>query len=85
VILEGDACLGRASISLRSGDPVQGLSEAYGRLFEAVTKVREQQSQQFAVLLNDWTASGSKGDQVISVEDILERIVTPWRPRPQCC
>ena len=63
--------------SLQSGDDVQGLSEAYGRLFEAVTRVREQQSQQFALLLKDWTASGSKGDQVIPVEQILERIVAP--------
>ena len=63
--------------SLQSGDDSQGLSEAYGRLFEAVTRVREQQSQQFALLLMDWTASGSKGDQVIPVEQILERIVAP--------
>ena len=66
-----------ARLTLRSGDPVQNLSEAYGRLFEIVTKVREQQSQQFATLLKDWTESGSKSDQVIPVEQILQQIVAP--------
>lgn len=66
-----------ARLSLRSGDPVRQLSEAYARLFEQVRKVREQQSQVFAKLLADWTAAGSKSDEIIPVERALEEIVAP--------
>lgn len=66
-----------ARLSLRSGDPVQGLSETYARLFEAVTKLREEQAKQFAQLLADWTAAGSQSDEVIPIERVLEQIVAP--------
>ena len=52
-----------ARLSLRSGDPVQVLSEAYARLFEAVTQIRETQAHGFARLLVDWTAAGSQADE----------------------
>ncbi len=66
-----------ARLCLRSGDPVQGLSETYARLFDAVTKLREQQSKQFAQLLADWTAAGSQSDEVIPIERVLEQVVGP--------
>ncbi|QDU98793.1 BREX-2 system phosphatase PglZ [Lignipirellula cremea] len=66
-----------ARLSLRSGDPVRHLSEAYSRLFELVRQIREQQSQGFAKLLTDWTAAGSQGNDVIPVERALEQIVAP--------
>lgn len=66
-----------ARLSLRSGDPVQGLSETYARLFDAVTKLREQQAKQFAQLLADWTAAGSQSDEVIPIERVLEQVVAP--------
>jgi hypothetical protein len=66
-----------ARLALRSGDPVRELSEAYGRLFDQVTELREKQAHRFATLLKDWTAAGSTGDDVIPVESILERIVGP--------
>ncbi len=66
-----------ARLSLRTGDPARELSEAYAQLFEVVTRVREQQAQQFAQLLTDWTAAGSQGDQIVPVESILEQIVAP--------
>lgn len=66
-----------ARLSLRSGDPVQGLSETYARLFDAVTRFREEQARQFAQLLADWTAAGSQSDEVIPVERVLEQIVAP--------
>ncbi|MCA9081962.1 MAG: BREX-2 system phosphatase PglZ, partial [Planctomycetaceae bacterium] len=66
-----------ARLSLRSGDPVRTLSEAYARLFTQVREIRERQSQQFARLLTDWTAAGSKGDEIIPVERVLEKIVAP--------
>ena len=59
------------------GDPVQVLSEAYAKLFEVVTQVRESQSQAFARLLVDWTAAGSQADGVVPVERILDEIVAP--------
>jgi len=69
-----------ARLSLRSGDPVRELSEAYAVLFEQVTKIREVQSYQFAELLRDWTAMGSTGKAVIPIEQILESIVAPLVP-----
>ncbi|MGQ4808738.1 hypothetical protein NKDENANG_02126 [Candidatus Entotheonellaceae bacterium PAL068K] len=66
-----------ARLSLRAGDPVRELSEAYARLFDKVTAVREQQSCRFAELLRDWTAAGSVGDQVMPVERILDEIIGP--------
>jgi hypothetical protein len=46
-----------ARLTLRSGDPVRELSEAYAKLFDSVTSIRERQSQRFAELLQDWTAA----------------------------
>ncbi|MFV2066023.1 MAG: BREX-2 system phosphatase PglZ [Pirellulales bacterium] len=66
-----------ARLSLRSGDPVRKLSEAYARLFDQVRQIRQQQSQVFAKLLADWTAAGSQGDEIVPVERALEEIVAP--------
>jgi len=64
-------------LSLRSGDPVQVLSAAYARLFEAVTQIREKQAHRFAQLLVDWTAAGSQVDDLVPVERVLEQFVAP--------
>ncbi|MBV9385205.1 MAG: BREX-2 system phosphatase PglZ [Chroococcidiopsidaceae cyanobacterium CP_BM_ER_R8_30] len=66
-----------ARLSLRSGDPVRELSEAYTTLFKQIAAIREKQSHQFAELLRDWTAIGSTGEAVIPVEQILESVVAP--------
>jgi hypothetical protein len=66
-----------ARLTLRSGDPVSELSEAYSKLFNAVTTVREQQSRAFAELLRDWTAAKTSDEIVVPVERILEQIVAP--------
>jgi hypothetical protein len=66
-----------ARLSLRSGDPVRKLSEAYARLFDRVTEIRQRQSQTFAKLLADWSAAGSHGDDVIPVERVLAEVVAP--------
>ncbi len=66
-----------ARLSLRSGDPVQVLSEAYAKLFDVVTQVREAQAHGFARLLVDWTAAGSQGGELVPVERVLEEIVAP--------
>lgn len=66
-----------ARLSLRSGDPVHELSEAYAKLFERVTQKRERQSHHFANILRDWTAAGSVGTKVVPVEKVLEVVVAP--------
>ncbi len=66
-----------ARLSLRAGDPVRELSEAYARLFERVTQIRQRQAHDFAKLLADWTGAGSLGDDVIPVERVLEQVVAP--------
>jgi hypothetical protein len=66
-----------ARLSLRSGDPVQVLSEAYAKLFEAVTQIREAQAHAFARLLVDWTVAGSQGGDLVPVERVLDEIVAP--------
>jgi hypothetical protein len=66
-----------ARLSLRGGEPVRELSEAYARLFNKVTAIREQQARHFAELLRDWTVAGSVGDGILSVERILDEIVAP--------
>jgi hypothetical protein len=66
-----------ARLSLRAGDAVGELSEAYARLFAAVTRVREQQASQFARLLVDWTAADRRAGDLVPVEQFLEEIVAP--------
>jgi hypothetical protein len=66
-----------ARLSLRPGDPVRLLSEAYSQLFDSVTVLREVQSRRFAELLRDWTQAGSTGKEVIPVEKILDEVIAP--------
>lgn len=67
----------RARLTLRSGDPVRELSEAYAKLFDRVTSECEWRSRSFAHLLCDWTAAKSTDDIVVPVEQILDRVVAP--------
>ncbi|QDU41270.1 PglZ domain protein [Maioricimonas rarisocia] len=67
--------------TLRNGDPVQELSQAYAQLCERVTRYREQDSEQFARLLVDWTASKTSDAFVMPVERILDQIVAPLAAR----
>jgi len=66
-----------ARLTLRSGDPVRELSEAYAQLFEKVTNIREGESHRFADLLQAWTASQTTDATIVPVEQILDRIVAP--------
>ena len=66
-----------ARLTLRSGDPVRELSEAYAKFFDCVTSIRERQSRRFAELLQDWTASKTSDATIVPVEQILDRIVAP--------
>ncbi|HCP13392.1 MAG TPA: BREX-2 system phosphatase PglZ, partial [Planctomycetaceae bacterium] len=72
-----------ARLSLRSGDPEATLSAAYAQLFAQVLVIRERQSRVFAELLRDWTAAGSKGAEILAVEDILGAIVAPLAEKTQ--
>ena len=66
-----------ARLTLRSGDPVRELSEAYAKLFDKVTTAREADSLRFAELLRDWTAAKSTDETIVPVEQVLERMVAP--------
>lgn len=66
-----------ARLTLRSGDPVRELSEAYSQLFEKVTSARENDSLRFAELLRDWVAAKSTDETIVPVEQVLERVVAP--------
>jgi len=66
-----------ARLCLRSGDAVRVLSEAYAKLFEVVTEIRESDAQRFARLLTDWTAADSLAEEVVPVEHVLEEVVAP--------
>lgn len=66
-----------ARLTLPVSEPHRELSKAYGKLFETITNIRENQSQQFAKLLQNWTAIGLPRPSILPVEDILERIVSP--------
>jgi hypothetical protein len=66
-----------ARLTLRLGEPVRALSEAYSQLFDRVTEVREAQSRHFAELLRLATEAGTDEATVIPVEMVLERVVAP--------
>jgi hypothetical protein len=66
-----------ARLTLRSGDQIRELSEAYTLLFEQVTARREQQALQFATCLQNWLEVGTTRKIVLPVEQILDTIVAP--------
>jgi hypothetical protein len=66
-----------ARLTLRMGDPIRELSEAYGKLFRRVTEVREARSREFAELLRAWTESNSAQKGLVPVERFLEEILSP--------
>ena len=72
-----------ARLSLRAGDPVRALSEAYANCFDAVRSIREGQSEHFARLLADWTKVGSQSEDIVPVERVLEQIVAPLAAESQ--
>ncbi len=66
-----------ARLTLRGGDPIRELSEAYGKLFGRITELREARSQEFAELLRNWTESNSALEGLVPVERFLEIVVAP--------
>ena len=66
-----------ARLTLRTGDPIRELSEAYGKLFGRVTELREARSREFAELLRTWTESNSAQQELVPVERFLEEVVSP--------
>jgi len=66
-----------ARLALRRGDSVGTLSEAYARLFDRVSAIREEQSRSFAELLRRWTADDHESEAVVPVERLIEDVVRP--------
>lgn len=72
-----------ARAALAGGDPEPTVAQAYTRLLSEATRVREKQNFQFAQQLVRWLGSGSAGNRVLPVEQVLERVVAPLlRERP---
>lgn len=66
-----------ARLTLRAGDPVRELSSAYTRVFQAVSEIREAEAHGFAKLLASWTAAGSSSPELLTVEQVIQEVVTP--------
>jgi hypothetical protein len=66
-----------ARLTLRTGDPIRELSEAYGKLFGRVTELGEARSREFAELLGTWTESNSAQQGLVPVERLLDEVVSP--------
>lgn len=64
-----------ARYHLFTGETVTSLSKAYSRLVVAAADKRELESGRFGELLVNWTASGSPGDSIIRIEEVLANIV----------
>ena len=63
--------------ALRGADPAAEVAAAYSRLLELVTVRREEENERFATLLREWNASGSRGESVIRIEQVLTELVGP--------
>jgi hypothetical protein len=66
-----------ARLTLRTGDPIRELSEAYAKLFGRVTELLEVRSREFAELLRSSTEADSAQQGLIPVERLLEAVVAP--------
>jgi len=60
---------------LWQGEQSRSLGKAYGKLLELVARYRADENRQFAMMLADWTEADSAGEEVICVEDVLEKVV----------
>ena len=63
--------------TIRGGEPVKALSQAYRKLATTVTHLREKQNKAFAELLRDWTQTGSTGTSVQCIENVIEEVIAP--------
>lgn len=70
-----------ARIALRGGDPSAELSAAYGRLYGDATERAEDAARALAMLLRGWLEADSRGIDVLSIEDVLDRVVAPLASR----
>ncbi len=66
-----------ARYCLRIPDPVRQLAEACRALFEKVSARQMLQSHNFAQKLASWTKENGSTTDIIPVEQVLDRIVTP--------
>lgn len=71
------AWVDRARYRLFQGDANDALQEAFSRLLEYVGDVREGFNQRFGELLANWNESGSSGNALVRIEEVLERVVVP--------
>ncbi len=67
----------RARDGLRIGDECPELNKLYIKLMKQVETVRDSQNQHFAALLQQWTEAGSQGEDLLRIEDFLEKVLAP--------
>jgi PglZ domain len=62
---------------LLGGEGIETLAKAYASLVEVATSRRERENKTFAELLVGWSDTGSTGEGVIAIEDVLKSVVAP--------
>jgi hypothetical protein len=63
--------------TLLGGEPVRELADAYVQLLSQVRVIRQRQNEDFANLLRDWVAAGSRADGIVPIERVLDEVVVP--------
>lgn len=66
-----------ARLSINTIEESRELSSAFTKLFDAVSKIRDQQAEQFAKLLSEWTELNKTSDEYPGVEEVLSKVLTP--------
>lgn len=66
-----------ARYRLFQGDANDAAQEAFGLLLEQVGNARERFNERFGELLANWNESGSSGNSLIPIEEVLNRVVVP--------
>lgn len=61
--------------SIAQGDSDKPLAEAYQRLYQQATKLREAENKNFGLLLANWTETDSRSDAVLRIEEVLGKVV----------
>jgi hypothetical protein len=77
VYVRGGGFVDWARNALYRGDGCPELGKAFSRILSRTLKIRETQNEKFAELLVEWTAAGSSGDDILKVEDVLRKVVSP--------
>jgi hypothetical protein len=62
---------------LSAGEDSPGVADAYRRLMARTEETRRSDDRRFGKLLARWAPTGASGGQLLMLEDVLPRVVTP--------